>query len=306
MSKFKMFKPDLADKQTDQHTPFRVLFIINPVSGMRHQKKVIKQIEGIYDYRLTQYAGHLKEIVCDNFSNYDLFVAVGGDGTFNELVGVLAGTEKVAAILPFGSGNGFAREFGFRKTVAKLNEYILKGESLLVDTINIGGFICANVSGVGLDGQVAHVFHRMKRRGFWSYFFSVIKILIFVKPFRVSIKGNDFMLEGRFLLVSIANTRQYGNNAIISPQGSPFDGKFDIMMFKPTPLILFPYFAVKIFVGSLRKSAFVEYLRGIEEVELNTNNNKFHIDGEAVKINSPVKIRIVPRSLRVLKTDKFR
>ena len=305
MSKVKASKSDSEDVKAGRVTPLRVLFIINPVSGMKQQIKVVKQIEGVYDYRLTQYAGHLKEIVCDNFSNYDLFVAVGGDGTFNELVGVLVGTEKIAAILPFGSGNGFAREFGFKKTVSKLNEFIIRGESLSVDTINIGGYTCANVSGVGLDGQVAHVFHRMKRRGFWSYFFSVIKILLFVKPFRVSIKGNDFFLEGKFLLVSIANTRQYGNNAIISPQGSPFDGKFDIMMFKPTPLVLFPYFAVKIFVGSLRKSAFVEYLRGIEEVELNTTNNKFHIDGEAVKINSPVKIHIVPRSLRVLKTDKF-
>lgn len=292
-----------------QNSSLRTLFIINPVAGIKRQSKLLAYFEkstSKIDFRVSEYKGHISEIFMESFEDYDIFVAVGGDGTFNELVSVAVNTKKIVAILPYGSGNGFARELGFTKNIDNLFAAIANGEVLTVDTLDVAGRVSVNVSGVGFDSRIAHVFHRMKRRGFWSYFFSTLKILIFVKSIHAEIKNKNFSLKGRFLLISVANTKQYGNNAIISPKANPFDGKFELLLIKPLPKILFPYFALKIFLGSLRQSMFVEYLRNLDDVEIITDFNKFHIDGEAVRLKSPVKIKIRPKSLNVLKTKKFK
>ncbi|MFB6317119.1 diacylglycerol/lipid kinase family protein [Saccharicrinis sp. FJH54] len=287
----------------------KTLLLINPVAGISRKKKVLHQLRTACnntDYIITKYPGHIREIFDEKRNEYDLFVAVGGDGTFNELVSSAIHSDKLVAVLPYGSGNGFAREFGFGKSLKKLLRTIEKGEYLEVDSLDVNGRISVNVTGTGFDSKIAHVFHRMKKRGFWSYFYSTLKTILFIKSIDAEIITNRKNCSGSYLLISAANNKQYGNNAIISPKASLFDGKFELLLFRPFPKILFPYFAIQVFLGSLRQSKYVEYLQGLEYAEIKTEFNQFHIDGEAVEIESPVHIAIKPRSLKVLKTDKFR
>ncbi|MFC0876702.1 diacylglycerol/lipid kinase family protein [Saccharicrinis sp. FJH2] len=287
----------------------KTLLLVNPVAGISKKKKVLHDLKTTYsniDYIITEFPGHIRNIFKENKSKYDLFVAVGGDGTFNELISEAIGSDKLVAVLPYGSGNGFAREFGFSKSLKKLLKAIHKGEYLEVDSLDVNGRISVNVTGTGFDSRIAHVFHRMKRRGFWSYFYSTLKTITFLKSIDADIITDQKSCSGKYLLISAANNKQYGNNAIISPKASPFDGKFELLLFRPFPKILFPYFAIQVFLGSLRQSRYVEYIQGLERAVIHTDFNQFHIDGEAVEMDSPVEIVINPKSLKVLKTDKFR
>ena len=287
----------------------KTLLLINPVAGISRKEKVLHDLRTSYSniaYTITDYPGHIRKIFEENKNNYDLFVAVGGDGTFNELVSAAIYSNKLVAVLPYGSGNGFAREFGFSKSLKKLIKAIDKGEYLEVDSLDINGKVSVNVTGTGFDSRIAHIFHRMKRRGFWSYFYSTFKTITFLKSIEAEITTNVKHCSGKYLLISAANNKQYGNNAIISPKASPFDGKFELLLFRPFPKVLFPYFAIQVFLGSLRQSRYVEYIQGLEHAVIHTDFNQFHIDGEAVEMESPVEISINPRSLKVLKTDKFR
>lgn len=286
----------------------KVLFLVNPKAGIGSKHHILELLNNTvgFDYEVTKYPGHIKELFKDKRNDYELFVAVGGDGTVNELVSAAVNTDVAIAALPYGSGNGFAREFGFRKNIKRLLNDIQDEEFLWVDSLSINGHVSVNVSGVGFDSKIAHIFHNMKKRGFWSYFFTTLKAILLMKSFYAEIRTDNNYYKGRFFLVTAANNKQYGNNAIISPNANPFDGKFELLMFKPFPKILFPYFAINIFLGSLRQSKYVKYIQHLKQIEINTPFKQFHIDGEAIELASPVKIEIMPRSVKVLKSRKYK
>jgi diacylglycerol kinase family enzyme len=236
-------------------------------------------------------------------------VAAGGDGTVHTVANQLVGTGKRLGVLPIGSGNGFAKELGFRPNIRSLLKDIEKNECFDIDVININNDLCLNVAGVGLDSFVAHSFDKLKTRGFWSYVGVSILNFIMLRPFHVEIEisGEKTISEDLFVL-TVANTRQFGNNAFIAPGAVPNDGKLDIVMIKPFPKILFPIFIYRLFAKRLNKSRYFFHLKTEKEVTIRTDETRFHIDGEPVTICGDVKLEIRKNALKVLKTryNKFK
>jgi len=281
----------------------KALFLINPVSGTTGHRRLVKEIEKnnvIFDYVISEYAGQITEIVNKNLDNYNVFVAAGGDGTVNELVRVLEGTNKILAIYPKGSGNGFARELGFKANINTLINAINKGKTLKVDTLHLDDKTFANIAGVGIDSKVAHSFSNMPRRGLLSYVFLTIKTLATYKPVKVRLNINGKHIEGRYLVVEIANTRQLGNNAYIAPMASPIDGKGDVLLVKPFPAALLPYMTYKMFAGELATCRYIDYHHFTDELYIESELNEFHMDGEPVKIGTQAKVSIHKKALKVL------
>jgi YegS/Rv2252/BmrU family lipid kinase len=241
-----------------------------------------------------------------NIENYDIFIAVGGDGTVNSLVGELRGTGKMLGVLPIGSGNGFAREMGFRKDIESLIESIRKKDPIDIDVLYVNNLPCINVAGIGLDSFVAHDFQGLERRGFWNYAITSIRVAFSLKSFRVKIKLPEREIEEDVYMVSIANTRQFGNNAVIAPGAKPNDGIFNIALVKPFPGILFPFFAIRMLTGTLRESRYLKYLSTEGPVTLISDEKRYHIDGEPLIINDPVTVSISKGILKVLKTKHNR
>ena len=157
-----------------------------------------------------------------NFHKHDVYIAAGGDGTVHTVASELVGTEKIFGVLPLGSGNGFAREFGFNLNLRSLLSNIRKAESMDIDVIEINDKLCLNVAGIGLDSFVAHSFNDLKLRGFLPYLWLTFKTFLQLRPFHVSItcNGEEIVSEELFVL-TIANTRQFGNNAFIAPDAFP-------------------------------------------------------------------------------------
>ena len=284
----------------------RTLFILNPKAGIPPVNTIIFQ-----DINRRKNLTCLKSLnvsdserlIKQNLENYDIFVAAGGDGTVHTIATELIGTKKILAVLPVGSGNGFAKEFGFRPNVRSLLNDIGKGDYVEIDAIEINDKLCLNVAGIGLDSFVAHSFNKLRLRGFIPYVALTLRTFLFLRPFPVTILsgGREIVSENLFVL-TIANTRQFGNNAFIAPDALPDDGIIDIVLIRPFPKFMFMVFIYRLFTGRLRDSKYVRHIHTDKEVIIRTDETRFHIDGEPLKISGEVVVRIKRHALRVLKT----
>ena len=284
-----------------------ILFIINPNAGRRNTRNLMRKLEpyrSLIDVRFSDHPGHGAEIIQSEFHHYKVFVAAGGDGTVNEVASILAGSDKRLAIYPSGSGNGFAREFGFDRNIRRLLKAIKRDQVLKADIIQLNGYPSIHLSGVGFDSAVAHHFTGRKRRGFWNYFISALQTIRSFKPIEATITYENETITGRFFMISIANNRQFGYNAVIVPTANPTDGNFDLVMVPPFPLWLFPVFSFKLFAGILNPKKDIRIISGLKEVILTTRETKIHVDGDPHIFHSPLKIKLSPGVLNVIDTRK--
>lgn len=281
----------------------KILFILNPNAGKRNARKLLRGLSAYrskLDVVQSGHAGHVYELTKKELDNYDVFVAAGGDGTVNEVASALVGSNKKLAVFPTGSGNGFAREMGFTKNIQELIDGIESGKTIQTDTLRLNGKFCTNMAGVGFDSAVAHHFSNGLSRGFWSYVKSTLTTFIRFRPFEASIELDGKPIHGRFFMISIANTRQFGSNAFISPQSNPTDGQMELVLVSPIPVWQAPNFVIRLFAGTLKPSKYIQFVPFKNEATLTTSENRFHLDGEPLKLESPVKIEIDAQKLIVI------
>lgn len=287
-----------------------ILILINPNSGNKRITKIVAEINSVtpsISTLITRNPDELEKVFKLNTNKYKAFIVVGGDGTVNKAIKYLYNrNDKLLGVLPAGSGNGFARELGFKKSITNLIRDAKKGESLNIDVLSINGKNCINVAGLGFDSFVAHDFQKRNSRGLESYVLSVIKLLFAFTPFNATIIIAKEKIQGKFLMITIANTRQFGNNAFISPQSKPNDGIFELVLVKPFPFYLYPIFVIRLFLGSLKESKYLRYLNVKDSIEIKAELKKYHIDGEPNVFNETLSIKILKHKLRVIKTEYCR
>jgi len=289
----------------------RSLFILNPNAGIIPVNRIISkelqrrknELSCFKSLSIDESGLHIKQ----SFDKYDVFVAAGGDGTVRSVATELIGSDKILGVLPMGSGNGFARELGFKTNIRSLLQDIKKAESLEIDVILLNGLVCLNVAGVGLDSFVAHSFDKLKTRGFWTYVWAILINFITFRPvhLEVQIPGEELISEDLFL-ITIANTRQFGNNAFIAPDARPDDGIIDIVLIRPFPKILLPVYAYRLLRGTLKNSKYVRYIKTNKPFTIRTNETRFHIDGEPVEISGDITVGIKQNTLKVLRTKHLK
>ena len=295
-------------KMTVTEKIHKALFILNPNSGVFPVNYIVSKDMDRRKSKLSFVKSLVKEdtasLIKQNFDKYAVFVAAGGDGTVHTVASELVGSEKILGVLPLGSGNGFAREFGFNMNIRSLLSNIEKGESMDIDVIEINETLCLNVAGIGLDSFVAHSFDNLKLRGFLPYVWLTLKTFLRLRPFHVIIKcGGEEIVSEKLFVLTIANTRQFGNNAFIAPDARPNDGIIDIVLIKPFPKILGPLFIIRLFTKKINKSKYVRHIKTDKEIIIQTDETRFHIDGEPLKISGEVVVRIKKEVLKVLKTS---
>ncbi|MCE5344824.1 MAG: hypothetical protein LLG13_00875 [Bacteroidales bacterium] len=295
---------------TDSST--KALIIINPTAGIQPVNFIVSKDLDRRKNKISLCKSLTKEdtslIINNNFDTHDIFIAAGGDGTVHTVATRLVGSNKIFGVLPLGSGNGFAKEFGFKMNVHSLLSDIKMAESINIDVIEINDKLCLNVAGIGLDSFVAHSFNDLKLRGFLPYVWLTLKTFLQLRPFHVNIKcGEEETLSENLFILTIANTRQFGNNAFIAPDARPDDGKIDLVLIKPFPKVLGIVFIIRLFTKRINKSKYVKHIKTDKEIVILTDETRFHIDGEPFKISGEVIVRIKKEVLRVLKTpgNKF-
>ena len=282
----------------------RTAFIINPNSSNGKYQSFLNKLNFLIDNPnifISKSKKDTEDFINNNLNNIDIFVAVGGDGTISSIAKQLIYTDKILAVYPMGSGNGFAKENGFdNKSIKKLLTKIQNKKSKIIDTIKINQEFSINVSGVGLDSVVAYNFEKTSR-GFFNYIKTTIATFFSFNDINIKFKNIDYQkYNGKYLMLNVANTRQFGNDAFIAPNAILDDGLVDIVLVKRFSLISSVKFAYQLFSKKLGGNPFVTYLR-LEQIDLEIDNNIWHIDGDAMELPSPVEIQVLKHSLKVLK-----
>ncbi len=278
----------------------RIFLIINEYAGHRQGAKAVEtvipflhknncKVEFVY----TDCPGHATELASKaSADGFDLVVAIGGDGTMNEVAQGLIGTNTPMGIIPMGSGNGLARELGISMDIRKACLTLVNGADLQIDVCRMNNqrFLCT--SGIGFDAQIADKMSKASSRGFLRYIQLVIHESIFHKLLNVKMKIDGKSFEESVFLITFANASQFGNNAFIAPEASMTDGLIDVIVVKPFNKIWLPVFGLALFTKIIPKLPFVDCYKA-KEVELEfAGTSIFHFDGEPGQLEVPAKIAI--------------
>lgn len=285
-----------------------ILFIINPISGGKKKADLPTLIDQFLDkekyapiYAFTEYVGHAAELAEEaEKKNYDMIVAVGGDGTINEVASKLVHSDKTLAIIPFGSGNGLARFLNIPLSAKKAIALINTGKTQLIDTAELNGRKFFNMAGMGFDAHLSSVFAGNKKRGLKSYVELGFKEITTYKaqPYHIEIDGKAY--DNSAFAISIANSSQYGNNVYISPKSSLTDGYLDVCIIHPISLVKLPILAFQMITAKTHQSSLVKIIRG-KHIKIKRNAaDAVHLDGEPLKLGEELEIKIVPASLKIL------
>ncbi|MFI5148282.1 MAG: diacylglycerol/lipid kinase family protein [Bacteroidia bacterium] len=285
----------------------KIAFIINPNAGVSNTETIIKQIKehtpNYVDYEIILWDAPAqgKEITDRVLKeHFSVAVAVGGDGTVNEVSKALVGTEVALAIIPIGSGNGLARHLKIPLDVKNAIHVILHGEAIKMDScfINDKAFFCT--SGIGFDAHIGKLFAEAKTRGFSTYVRITISQLLSYRAVSYSLRMNKEEIKRKAFLITFANASQYGNDAFIAPHASVGDGLIDVCILKPFKFWDLPGIVWKMFHKTIDHSHFMETYRASEiEVE-REGKGPAHFDGEPDEMGARLRIHIQPSSLSVI------
>ena len=284
----------------------KIAFIINKGSGnvlKRASKARLKQyIESHTPYTVyaTTSADEATKIVQELVAqNYDAIFACGGDGTLNTISAELIHTHTALGIIPFGSGNGFARYHKIpMRWKAALNVY-KDHKEVICDTGTINGKHFVNVAGVGYSAHIAKSFKLDKGRGVLGYFKVIFKNLeLDNRQFTITSENGSW--QGESWTMEFLNGNQWGANIYLEKNNRMDDNSMMSIIFKKIPFSLIPFLAARVLLNLLNGSKYVSKLKGRTFTVEYNDILPMHIDGDfAGKSKGQVVVETVPRSLKV-------
>jgi YegS/Rv2252/BmrU family lipid kinase len=285
-----------------------ILAIINPVSGTGHKEKIPRLIDTVVDHELndvsivmSEYAGHAREIAAQAANDgVDVVVAIGGDGTVNEVGSAVCGTETAMAIIPVGSGNGLARHLRISMNASRALQVLNDGIVGKFDYCTMNGqpFFCT--CGMGFDAAVSDRFSREGTRGFITYIKTALSEYLKYKPrdYVISIDGAG-MREKAFV-IACCNAAQYGNNAYIAPRATMQDGLIDVTVMHPFNIVQCPIIGARLFLKQLGHDSHVSIYRGKRIVIEREHEDVIHIDGDPITAPARLVIENVKNGINIL------
>ncbi len=286
----------------------KLKFIINPISGTQNKENIpdlinkkINKEKFDYDISFTEYAGHAAEIAHWSVDHmYPIVVAVGGDGTVNEVARSLVHTDTALGIIPCGSGNGLARHLqipiNIHKGIAIINN--CKIESLDYGIINNMPFFCT--CGMGFDAFISMKFAEAGKRGPITYVENVLKEGLNYKPETYIIEDENGKHKYKAFLIACANASQYGNNAYIAPQASMSDGLMDVIIMEPFTMFDAPQISIDMFNKTLDKNSKIKTFKA-KKIHINREKpGVIHYDGDPIITDKDVDVHIESCGIKMI------
>lgn len=291
----------------------KTCFILNPTSGRNRRRPAlaadIRAFIAAHSLDATLVAtdgpGHATQLACDAaFADCAQVVAVGGDGTMNEVAQALLRTPAALALVPCGSGNGLALHLGLPTSLAQALALIAHSQTTArvaaIDTGSANGYPFFNAMGLGLDADVSRRFNTLTHRGLPAYARTAFAALRSIRTERVTVSGSGPSESLDVLLVAVANSDQYGNHARIAPGARIDDGALDLVAVRPVGFLGAASLAARLFLGTFDRSPRIRRLVGSHFVIERTAPGLIHTDGETHATTARVTVTVHPRSLRML------
>lgn len=290
---------------------FSYLFIVNPVAGKNRGMEYIPLIKEIclankikHHIIKTEKIGGAAEVIKENILEpYDVYIAVGGDGTVNEVINGMIGSNKIFGIIPCGTGNDLAKTLLLPKDPKEAIMRTITSEPKQIDIGRVNGRYFANIASIGLDAEIANYSNKIKKwfKGAYAYIIALVKVLLTYKPMTIDFFDGEEAYTKKIMLVAFCNGKFYGGGMKIAPKAHISDGYLDICiiekMHKLKLLVLFP----SVFKGKHSKFKEVKIHR-TNKITINSNHSsKINIDGEIIENHQrEVTFEIVAKALNVL------
>lgn len=289
----------------------KATFIVNPISGRSSKESIVGAIAGSVDMdryevtiRFTAAPGHATTLASEAVqSGQQLVVAVGGDGTVNEVARALVGTDAALGIIPCGSGNGLARHLHIPMNPRKAIEILNQGQIRRIDTLTVNGTPCFCTAGVGYDAFVSEEYAKEPTRGLVTYVRKAVENWFDYTPEQYLIETEEGMFSRTALAITCANANQWGNGFHVAPKASLTDGLIDVTIIHPIkPLNALPM-PVQILGYSFDKNPGVETFKTSGLTIRRATPAPLHIDGEPQSGTKDITIALRSASLGVLCGD---
>lgn len=294
------------DRPSSRGAGLKALFLVNARSGPNRRANIAERIRGSCRW------AEFELVPCESKEDLDAIIAsarrsgcgvifaVGGDGTVHEIAKRLIGTDLALAIVPTGSGNGFARHHGIPMNAEAAMEACRGRAPVRIDTAEVNGRPFVGVIGIGFDAIIAHEFARHAARGLKTYLRVGFGALARYRPEAYEIVADGETIATRAWAVDVANTSQYGNNARVAANASVRDGLLDLVVFRDVPAVAAPILVARVFTGTLHRSRGVITRKVREVIIRRAGIGPAHVDGEPIELEAEIVVRVRPASLNVL------
>jgi diacylglycerol kinase (ATP) len=253
---------------------------------------------------LSEFPGHLAQAAAD--AQGSLLVVVGGDGTVNEVVNAVAGTDAEIAVLPSGTGQDLARSQGIPSDIDEAVRVALEGETRTIDVGRVEladgeSRFFANVGSVGMSGAVARRANAMTKRfgGRATFFYALTREFLAWQNTRVTVELDEGVRrEGAMHDVIVANGRCHGGGMKLAPNARQDDGLFDVVTIGDVSKLDFVTTAPKLYSGRYLAHPKVELLRSSTVAIDAAQPLPLEVDGEPIG-TTPARFEVVPAALRL-------
>lgn len=290
----------------------RIRFIINPISGTRDkffiESYILKYINHdlfFFDIEFTEYAHHATILAKDaSDKGYDAVIAVGGDGSINEIASVLINSNTAIGIIPNGSGNGLAHYLKIPLNVQKSIEIINNFGLLSIDTATINEKPFISVAGLGFDALVADDFAHSKTRGLLSYIKIIVKNYITYRRKNYELYINSKKIQKKAMMITLANSNQFGYNTVIAPNAVINDGLIDVCLIYRIPFLEAAFLSLLLFLRRIDISKHIEIIKTNEVTIYQNRKRVVHIDGDPIQLGKKIQIKVKPLSLKIIVPEK--
>ena len=287
----------------------KIDFIVNPRAGRRFRLRdriavIEKAFSGEeWDYRIhnTRHRGDATGLARQAIeSGSELLVAVGGDGTVNEVASGLIHSSAGLGVIPVGSGNVLAREFQIPLNINKACQVLKNGRTRQIDVGKIGERYFFSVAGTGLDAYVVRRYdERSHWRGILPYFYLTFLSFFQYEPQEVRLRLPDQEIVTTPLLVAFANIKQVGGWIVIAPQAKPDDGLLDVCVLKNLSFWQALRCVPSLFTGKLMETSALKVYKADHLEIIKPTHWPYQVDGEPALGNSCLSVSLLPRALRL-------
>ncbi len=286
----------------------RITFIVNPISGTKSKAGIEQLIDetldaSVHEWRVlrTEYAGHASVIASQCVSQHDdICVAVGGDGTVNEVARSLIHTDTALGIVPCGSGNGLARHLCLPMNMKESLKIINTAQTDFFDygVINDQPFFCT--CGMGFDAFVSEKFAEAGKRGLTTYIENVLVQSVKYKPDTYIVEDETGLHKYKAFLITCANAAQYGNHAYIAPGASMQDGVLDVIVMEPFTILEAPQMAIDLFAKTLGNNHRIKTFQAKRVHIRREKEDAIHYDGDPMPMGRDIEISVEPLGLKAV------
>lgn len=306
------FNKELNYQSKSMTTKKKIVFVVNPISGTQGKRAILKWIDErinrtLYDYTIvkTQYAGHAEKIAAAAAKEkVDIVVAIGGDGTINEIGRALIHTDTALGIIPCGSGNGLARHLQIPLEPKAAIDIINESSVACIDygKINNIPFFCT--CGVGFDAFVSLKFADSGKRGLLTYLENTLHESLSYKPETYEIENEEGTVKYKAFLIACGNASQYGNNAYIAPQASLTDGLMDVTILEPFTVLDVPSLSFQLFNKTIDQNSRIKTFR-TKKIKIHRSKpGVMHYDGDPIMGGKDIEVELIPHGLNIIVSDK--